>query len=394
MSRSALFRLLPLLAAGLLLIGCGPERVEPTATPTKTPQQADAAAASASTATAAPASEVSGGVSEEVIEMTSTPVAAPAPALESPPRAENVAPYTGLTVADPATLQRRPLFVCVNNDPVGRSKHHGLSRADIVYEYIVDGFTVTRLTAMYQSQEAEQIGPVRSARFPNIWMTYMYDGALACSGGSDAIRYLLKNDVGFPYLDADIDDPSQTQYFFNVGSDYRTRMQTSTDGIRQWLQNNSLAKSWDRPGFVFNSETPPNSAGNASSVQISYPGGNNVDWRYDPLQNGYIRLQGGQQQFDLLTGAPIIAQNVIVVAAQHELTDVVEDSLGTKGVDITLYGFGDLRIFRDRQVYEGTWRADPENPPRWLGPGEAVIALLPGQTWVQITQEITDITYE
>jgi hypothetical protein len=106
-----------------------------------------------------------------------------------------------------------------------------------------------------------------------------------------------------------------------------------------------------------------------------------------------LRWQGGQQQSDPATGQPILAQNVIVVAAVHTLTDVVEDSLGTKGVDITLYGFGDLRVFRNGLVYEGTWRADPETPPRWIGPGEVIIPLQPGQSWVQVVQQLPDISY-
>ncbi|NJN80863.1 MAG: hypothetical protein HC802_00245 [Caldilineaceae bacterium] len=80
--------------------------------------------------------------------------------------------------------------------------------------------------------------------------------------------------------------------------------------------------------------------------------------------------------------------------APHELTDIVEDSLGTKSVDIQLYGFGDFRIFRDGLVYEGTWRADPENPPRWLGPGEVIVQLKPGQTWLQVTRDISEIIYQ
>ena len=101
------------------------------------------------------------------------------------------------------------------------------------------------------------------------------------------------------------------------------------------------------------------------------------------------------QQFDPgLNGQPIVAQNVIIQVAPHELTDIVEDSLGTKGVDIKLYGFGDFRIFRDGQVYEGTWRADDQNPPRWLGPGEVVIQLKPGQSWIQVVRESGEFTYQ
>ncbi len=270
----------------------------------------------------------------------------------------------------------------------------GLSLADLVYEYIVDGFTLTRLTAIYQSKEAERIGPVRSARYPNIWMVQMYGGVLACSGGSDAIRYLLKNEVGFPYLDADLDDPSNNQYYTNLGSDYRTRLQARTDGVRQWLIDQGIDTAWNKPGFAFAEAPPPGDAGAATVVDITYPGGNSVEWRYDPALDGYVRYQGGERQVDPATNQPIVAANVIVAAAEHELTDIVEDTLGTKGVNIKLHEFGDLRLFRDGQVYEGTWRASQEAPPKWLGPGEAEIPLKPGQSWIQIVQEIPDITYQ
>jgi hypothetical protein len=141
-----------------------------------------------------------------------------------------------------------------------------LSQADLVYEYIVDGFSLTRITAMFQANDADRVGPVRSARFPNIWMVQMYGGALACSGGSDHIRYLLKNEVGFPYLDADIDDPSNTVYFQNLGSDYRTRLQIGTEAVRRWLADQGITLNWDKPGFSF-SDTPP--AGEASHCSVS-----------------------------------------------------------------------------------------------------------------------------
>jgi hypothetical protein len=369
-----------LLILTITLAACSGPTAPPTATPTKTPilaAQPTATAPSAATDTPVPAT-----ATPPPIEPTATPA-----------QSGNLAQFTGLPADNPANLRQRPVMICVNNDPAGRGAHFGLGLADLVYEYIVDGFSMTRITALYQSHEATRVGPVRSARFPNIWMTYMYDGVLACSGGSDHIRYLLKNEVGFPYLDADIDDPSNNRYFSSIGSDYRTRMQASTDGVRRWLTDNGLNKEWSRPGFEFSPEPPANSAATATVISIAYPGGNRVEWHYDAGLGGYLRWQGGQPQSDPATGQPILAQNVIVIAAPHTLTDVVEDSLGTKGVDITLYGFGDFRIFRDGLVYEGTWRADPETPPRWLGPGEVIIKLKPGQSWVQVVQQLPDISY-
>ncbi len=377
MYATLLARLWPVLLAASLLIGCSGPAPAPTATPTKTPAAAAAQVEPPPSPTPAPTD-------------TPAPVALPTPTA----RPENIAPYTGLPVDDPAPLRELPIFVCINNDPAGRASHHGLSQADLVYEYIVDGFTLTRITAMYQSRSVERIGPVRSARMPNVWMTYSYDGVLACSGAGNDMRYLLKHEVGFPYLDADIDDPSNNVYFFSIGSDYRTRMQISTDGVRRWLANTGRAKEWQRPGFEFSEEPSTNFAGEATTINITYPGGNSVEWRYDASRGGYIRFQAGAQQIDLGNNQPILAQNVIILVARHELTNMVEDSLGTLGVNVELYGFGDFRIFRDGKVYEGTWRADPENPPRWFGPGEALIPLKPGQSWLQIIRELPEVRYQ
>lgn len=380
MHRTLLSRLAVLVCATAILIGCTAAAPEPTATPTKTPLPP--AAEAPPTATPEPV----------VVEPTATPTPE-APATPTP-RPENIAPYTGLETANSEWLQRRPVFICINNDAVGRSATYGLVYADVVYEYIVDSFTLTRITAMYHSQNPERVGPVRSARLPNIWMTYSYDGVLACSGGSDEVRYLLKNEVGFPYLDADIDDRTQDgRYFISIGSDYRTRMNVSPDGVLRWLTDRNLVKEWDRPGFEF-SETPPDiHAGEATTIQIAYPGGNRVEWRYDPAQNGYVRYQGGAPHVDAATGRPIVADNVITLVAQHTLTDILEDTLGSRSVDVQLYGFGDFRIFRDGRVYEGTWRADPENPPRWFGQGEAIVGLKPGQTWIQVVRELGEVRY-
>jgi hypothetical protein len=164
--------------------------------------------------------------------------------------------------------------------------------------------------------------------------------------------------------------------------------------VRRWLTDNGLDKEWQRPGFEFSPEPPGSSAGSATVINIPYPGGNSVEWRYDAAQGGYLRFQGGEQQADPATGRPIIAQNVIAIVAQHELTNMVEDSLGTLGVNVILYDFGDFRIFRDGLVYEGTWRADDKSPPRWLGPGDVIIKLKPGQSWVQVAQQTEDISYQ
>lgn len=399
----------------LLLIGsgCGGPAGAETPTPTKTPEAA-AQQEAAVTATP-PASNAAEGSSTQASNGT----AANAEQTIATPVPGNVARYTGLPLADPSLMHENPILVCINNDVTSRSAHFGLNEADVTYEYIVDGFHLTRLTTLYQSIPAREIGPVRSARWPNIHTTYMFDGILACSGGSDGIRYLLKNEVGFPYLDADSEDPESVTYFYSVGDNYRTRLRTSIDRVRRWMTDMAntcdvspllpycleIISPWlegqknnprpaDRASFTFSDVPKEFWAGDASTIRIPYPENNGVEWRYDPASGTYLRYQSGQVHMDQATGKQISSENVIVVFAEHELTNIVEDSLGTLSVKINLYGFGDLRVFRNGKVYEGTWRANDQSPPRWLGPGEQPITLKPGRTWIQVVRKSDRISYQ
>ena len=391
----------------LSLSACAGDAGAPTPTPTKTSEAAGVEQA-AETATPPPTVSTEGtNAGSESVQATATP------------KPGRVARYTGLSLDDPTLLQETPILVCLNNDVDSRAAHYGLNEADVTYEYIVDGFHLTRLTSMFQSIPAREIGPVRSARWPNIHTTYMFDGILACSGGSDGIRYLLKNEVGFPYLDADSEDPESVTYFYSVGSNYRTRLRTSVDRVRRWMID--MAKTCDvspllpyclevfspwlegqksnprpveRASFLFSDAPREFWSGEATTIRIPYPENNGVEWKYEPSSRQYLRYQSGAVHMDQATGQQISSDNVIVVFAEHELTNIVEDSLGTLSVKINLYGFGNLRVFRDGKVFEGTWRANDQSPPRWLGPGEQPITLKPGRTWIQVVRTSDRISYQ
>lgn len=392
-----------------LLVGCAAPEVEATATPTKTPIGGDTVAvvttpAAPEEVVATPTATVVETPTAETVAATSAPqptdtataVAPTATNTPIPPAVQpaNAAPFTGIAVSDPAVLTRQPITVCINNDIRGRAQHHGLSQADVVYEFLMDGYVTTRLAALYHSRDVDHIGPVRSARFPNVWMGEQYSGLLACSGGSDAIRYLLKNEVTFDYLDGDIDDPNSNVYFFNVVDpttgrlNYRTRLRTSTAGVRQWASRKGLLQTWNRSGFTYSQALPSRESVPSQEISISYPGGNSVRWVYDASRGGYLRFQGGEQQFDLGNGQPVVAQNVIVITTLHELTDVIEDANGTKGVDVKLYGQNDMLIFRDGKAYGGFWQGDESGPPRWNGFDGSPIPLKPGQSWVQAIRTV------
>ena len=327
----------------------------------------------------------------------SAPVQASAPAnpsVPSPPppgSPGSTNPLTGLP-GDPARLARRPIAVVVNNSPVARPQY-GLSAADVVYEYIMDGWYVTRFTAIFYGNEVERIGPVRSARLVNEQMTPQYQVALAAFGASDRVRYVLKHTVHSPYLDIDLDDPCNCTYSFSIGTHWETRLQTSTALLHKWLSNDGHERAPNLNAWPYADNSPGGVP--ASFVHIPYPSNSAVDWRYDSGSGRYQRSVSGASHVDAGTGQQLSAANVIVLYAHHELTDMVEDALGTKGIRIILRGSGPVKVLRDGSAVEGTWRAeDPNQPPHFFGVESGEIPLKPGNTWVQVVPRNYDVRVE
>ena len=94
-----------------------------------------------------------------------------------------VNPLTGLPVADPALLERRPVAVKVQIFPRGQRPPWGISLADIVYDYYQNQ-GLTRFNAIFYGDDAQQVGPVRSARYFDDNILRMYK-AIFAFGGAD-----------------------------------------------------------------------------------------------------------------------------------------------------------------------------------------------------------------
>ncbi|MDH7486594.1 MAG: DUF3048 domain-containing protein [Anaerolineae bacterium] len=376
----------------LLLSGCG-SGGRATPTPTKTPRPALAVA----TATPLPPTPTTMATPTPPPTATPTPppTAMPTPVPPTPTpelyaRAENENPLTGLPVDDPAKLRRRPLFVVINNDPPARSVHYGFGEAELVYEYIMEGRAVTRFTAVFLAGESERIGPVRSARLINYYLTPQYSGALVASGAGQDVRWWLKHKMAAPYLDIDLDDPGNNVYSFSLGTDYRTRMQTSTARLRRWLANWDVEMDPQLPGFVFSQAVPSGAPG--QSVTIPFPA--QVTWTYDAASGRYLRAMGGVPHLDAATGQQLSAANVIIQTMPHEPTNYVEDSLGTTSIRIISVGEGAVTILRDGVSIRGTWQAGDTTMPQFFDAAGAPIALKPGNSWIEVVEPTLAVTVQ
>ena len=107
----------------------------------------------------------------------------------TPAGGRQLAPLTGLPVA--SEVARRPATtVKVDNSPQGRPQS-GLDRADVVIEEKVEG-TITRLLAVFQSQDAAPVGPVRSLRSTDVALVAPIGGVFAFAGGIPEFEALVR----------------------------------------------------------------------------------------------------------------------------------------------------------------------------------------------------------
>jgi uncharacterized protein YgiM (DUF1202 family) len=323
-------------------------------------------------------------------------LAATAPGKPGPgsfPAIGNMDPLTGLGLPAGRGGQR-PIIVCVNNDYAARPQL-GLGQADVVYEYLMEGYGITRFSAIFYGTDSNQVGPVRSARLINYYMGALYDAGLVCSGASDPVRYSLKHDAPFPYMDIDLDDPSNARYSVSLETDYRTRLRTDTTKLRRWLADWGVDKAPSLRGFTFGNL--PGGGVAATSIDIPYPSatGCQVSYTYDAGSGRYLRALGGGPHVDGNTGAQLAVENVIVQVVTHENTNIVEDSLGSTSIRLNLFGSGRAILFRDGKAFLGTWKSDTRgDTPHFYDAQGHELALKPGKSWFSVVPDTYTVDYQ
>ena len=120
-----------------------------------------------------------------------------------------------------------------------------------------------------------------------------------------------------------------------------------------------------------------------------------MDWRYNSSTGRYDRYQGtGRRPFvDANNNQQVSAANVVIMTVQHDLTDLIEDSVGSRSVRTYLVDReGPAVIVRDGVAIDGKWRvAETWNGMELLDASNNPIALKPGNTWFQIVPPSYDV---
>ena len=304
----------------------------------------------------------------------------------------DVDPLTGLRLAQPEMMKRRPLAVKVSTFPRGIVRPHqsGLTRADLVYEYYIeDG--LTRFIAVYYSQDAARAGPVRSGRYFDEYVMRMYHAALVFANADERVeKPLLESDLmHLLFLPRDDNCPPLCR---DTSIEGYNNVFVDTAGVGPKLSDNSPQQL---RASLFGSLMYPMAMPAVNRVYTHYSIYSYNYWEYDPARQVYMRFSDAADatsfaqgetyapHIDNLNGAQLSADNVVVLLVPHIFHN--EFDRADQLVDITLNGRGDAYLFRDGRMLKVSWVRDLVDQPIQLEDQDGrPVPLKPGVTYYQV----------
>lgn len=290
--------------------------------------------------------------------------------------------FTGL----PTNNTQRPILIKVSNEAAVRPQS-GLSLADVVIEGYAEG-NILRLNALYQTNLPEKVGSVRSCRLIDLELPVIFDAGLLCSGTSGGtLQRITKSPA---YLDNRMMMNNNGAFQYANGPLYRTRdarvphnLFASAPKAMAVLQERgkngpAAFASWRFDGAA------PGGGSSLNSVTLPYSSGR-VGWSYNASTGLWNRTMLGRPHTDKLTGKQLAFANVVVVYVHHQLSDIREDSLGSRGIEIQLWGEGATKVFRDGKMVDSRWsRPASGSGLNFTDANGQPIPLKPGNTWIEL----------
>lgn len=308
-------------------------------------------------------------------------------------------PLTGLPVADPALLERRPMAIKVTNYPRGVRPQWGLSLADHVYEYYLENM-LARFIGVFYGNDASRVGPVRSARLFDEHVMRMYKAIFAFGYADDAVI--------LPWVESDLRNYLVVERSDNcpplcrIGSkekDYNTLF-ADTHELSAYITRRGTDNSRQNLDGLRFEDAVPTGGVPASPVYIRYSLVAYNYWKYDPLTRSFVRYQdtkddrsgtGYELLIDNLTDQALRADNLVVLMVPHTY---FRKTSSTEIFDIQLFGTGKGYVLRDGRLYPITWRRYASDALVGLVlPDGQAFPLKPGNVWFEILSETSSLEH-
>jgi len=248
-------------------------------------------------------------------------------------------PLTGEPLANPEAVNNRPVAVMLNNIHVAMP-HHGVSDADIIYEFDVEG-GITRMIGFYQDvSNVGTIGSVRSARPYYVETVVGMDAIYVHAGGSpEAMGMIYRLDID------DIDEGSYNAYWRDEERlktmDWEHTLMTNgkriTECIDYYGWRTTHKDDFEYP-FTYVEDGTPYSDTVAEHVSVRFSTYKTGTFDYDPATGLYMIGQYGDIYIDGNTGDQVGVTNLLVLRTSvvnsgdykgHMIIDIQGSGKGT-----------------------------------------------------------------
>lgn len=318
---------------------------------------------------------------------TSDPESVPDPPAPTPMPGPTE-PLTGEPLVDPSIMNRPALAVKIGTSSVGRPQT-GINQADVLIEVRVE--TITRLFAVFHSQDAVSLGPVRSARSS--------DADILANFGQPVYGHSGAN----PGVLREI---SQGQ---SAGKLYELRWDglpndywRIADRVPPWNLYTTTASIWraapsslsaPEPLFEYlrEGEALPSDAEPVPGVEVRYLGGTVVQFVWDADAGGWARWQDGTPHVDMArhsdgTSNPdvdpeqVASANVVVLQTRY--TGSAQCSYCPEAITVDPEG-GTALVFTAGHMIRGRWSRPSAGQPWQVTDNNGnPVRLTPGQTFI------------
>ncbi|MCH7662638.1 MAG: DUF3048 C-terminal domain-containing protein [Chloroflexi bacterium] len=303
-------------------------------------------------------------------------------------------PLTGLPADDPSLMDLRPIFISISHFPPSQTRPTtGISFSP----YVVELTTLhgqTRLFVLFWGEypdvesattDSVRIEGVRSGRVFYEDFRRLFN-ACTITGGSD------------PEVAAQIYTCAHAS---TTNADDIGAAGLSISRLQNIAEQSAIGI--EPPNLTGNLFDPQAPAGGqpAPTFLMFYNKFNQTKWVYDAELGGYLRYQNNIANIDvftlstdLLTGEPIVRENVIVLFTKHHVLNEAETI-----VDIDLeYNRGPAVLFRDGMMYKILWdtvsgeyeqETGRLRPIRFTDLNGNPFPLKPGTLWINVVDLTT-----
>ena len=326
---------------------------------------------------------------------TSTATATPTPAYPDEGYGptgfpDNINPLTGLAVADPTILERRPILIKVQNLPRSGRPQFGLSNADIVFEYYSEQGT-TRFAALYYGQDAEKVRPIRSGRLIDINFMRAYKPVLIFGSASYQVYdRLINSEFGYRLVMEGTDTCPAICREQNSPAGY---LISDTRAVADLLTKRGIDnKRQNLDGMLFKLEPPENGVA-VEQFTVRFSGAIYNRWDYDATTGKYLRFSDAandltdtnpvyEQLVDAGNKQPIAVNNVLMILTRHNDVDPRPE---VEILEVNIQGTGTAYLARDGKLYQVKWQRLAESDVITLVDDAGnLVPFKPGQTWVEV----------